>query len=129
MPPVLPRSLSFLCASPSTRSSVRSHTFNAEPKILYQVEVRDWNAIYDACKDGGVMVKCLGQLDTYGPLCDDAAQVKLTIEGRTLPDGKTFMGPIEKVVSSLNPVPRSIVSYISDPLTLIYHSCIPNRKS
>jgi hypothetical protein len=57
------------------------------------------------------MVKCLGQLDTYGPLCDDAAQVKLTIEGRTLPDGKTFMGPIEKVVSSLDCGPKSTVSY------------------
>jgi hypothetical protein len=26
-------------------------------------------------KDGGIVVTCLGQLDTYGPLCDDAAKV------------------------------------------------------
>lgn len=65
--------------------------------VVYEVELKDWNAIYDVSKDGGILVKCLGQLDTYGPLCDDAAQVKLTLEGRVMPQGTIFMGPIEKV--------------------------------
>ena len=36
------------------------------------------------------------QLDTYGPLCDDAAKVTVTVEGRVLPGGPVFLGPAEK---------------------------------
>ncbi len=64
--------------------------------VQYEVELKDWNAIYDVCRDGGVMVKCLGQLDTYGPLCDDAAQVKMTVEGKVVPSGEVFMPPTER---------------------------------
>ena len=64
--------------------------------VEYEVELSDWNAVHDVAKDGGIMVKCLGQLDTYGPLCDDAAKVTLTVEGKVLPDGPVFLGPAEK---------------------------------
>jgi len=49
--------------------------------VEYEVELQDWNAVHDVAKDGGIMVKCLGQLDTYGPLCDDAAKVRAAAEG------------------------------------------------
>jgi len=63
--------------------------------VEYEVELSDWNAVHDVAKDGGILVKCLGQLDTYGPLCDDAAKVTLTVEGKVLPDGPVFLGPSE----------------------------------
>jgi len=63
------------------------------------VELSDWNAVHDVAKDGGIMVKCLGQLDTYGPLCDDAAKVTLTVEGKVLPDGPVFLGPTERCLT------------------------------
>lgn len=64
--------------------------------VEYEVELSDWNAVHDVAKDGGIIVKCLGQLDTYGPLCDDAAKVTLTVEGKVLPDGPVFLGPSER---------------------------------
>lgn len=64
--------------------------------VHYEVELKDWNAVYDVCRDGGIIVKCLGQLDTYGPLCDDASQIKLTIEGKLLPGGEVFMPVADK---------------------------------
>ena len=76
--------------------------------VLYTVELKDWNAIYDVNRDGGIVVKCLGQLDTYGPLCDDAAQVKLTIEGKLMPSGEVFMQPTDKEVGvSMRVLPPS----------------------
>ena len=66
---------------------------------------QDWNAIHDVARDGGIIVKSLGQLDTYGPLCDDAAKVTLTVEGAVLPEvydsgaGTPFMGPVEKCIT------------------------------
>jgi FK506-binding protein 4/5 len=67
--------------------------------VEYEVELRDWNAVHDVARDGGIMVKCLGQLDTYGPLCDDAAKVTVTVEGKVLPDGPVFLGPAEKTIT------------------------------
>jgi hypothetical protein len=37
------------------------------------------NKVHDVARDGGIVVKSLGQLDTYGPLCDDAAKVYIYI--------------------------------------------------
>jgi len=67
--------------------------------VEYEVTLADWNAVHDVAKDGGIMVKCLGQLDTYGPLCDDAAKVTLTVEGKIMPDGPVFLGPAEKSIT------------------------------
>ncbi|EKX48016.1 FKBP-type peptidyl-prolyl cis-trans isomerase [Guillardia theta CCMP2712] len=67
--------------------------------VIYEVELKDWNAIHDVAKDGGIIVKCLGQLDTYGPLCDDASKVTLHVEGKVLEDGKVFLGPAEKCIT------------------------------
>lgn len=49
-----------------------------ESDVEYEVELKDWNAVHDVARDGGIIVKSLGQLDTYGPLCDDAAKVNPT---------------------------------------------------
>ena len=68
--------------------------------VEYEVELHDWNSIHDIAKDGGILVKCIGQLDTYGPLCDDASKVRLTLEGRLVNDDASlahqpFLGPVD----------------------------------
>ena len=30
--------------------------------VEYEVELQDWNAVHDVAKDGGIIVKCLGQV-------------------------------------------------------------------
>lgn len=66
--------------------------------VEYEVELKDWNAVHEIVKDG-ITVKLLGQTESYGTMCNDAAKVTLTVEGKVLPDGPVFLGPTEKTLT------------------------------
>ena len=66
--------------------------------VEFEVELKDWNTVHDVSKDGGILVKVLGQTDSYSASPDDAATVTVKVEGKVLPDGPVFMGPEEKTL-------------------------------
>eukprot|EP00301_Raphidiophrys_heterophryoidea_P019770 c4624_g1_i1.p1 GENE.c4624_g1_i1~~c4624_g1_i1.p1 ORF type:complete len:517 (-),score=111.62 c4624_g1_i1:849-2399(-) len=66
-----------------TCSPTYSVGFGGDDSVEYELELEDWNTFNDATGDGGVTVKCLGQVKSYEK-GEDAATVEIELEGRVV---------------------------------------------